>query len=73
MERIIVQNLFGSDPAGRDRQAIERNVPNQLAPSVPVLNYQPTGRPRRSPGIPGQQRDVRGLEGPVNSPMVRYP
>ena len=41
MKRIIVQNLFGGDPAGRDRQAIERNVPNQLAPAFlhQIINH----------------------------------
>src|SRR5258708_38664257 len=33
MERVILQNVFGRDSASRDRQAIERNVPNQLAPA----------------------------------------
>src|SRR5438093_12843987 len=41
MERIILQNVFGGDSAGRDRQAIERNVPNQLAPAFlhQIINH----------------------------------
>src|SRR4029077_4163068 len=41
MERIILQNVFGGDSPGRDRQAIERNVPNQLAPAFQhqIINH----------------------------------
>src|SRR5205814_288014 len=33
MQRSIPQDIFGRDAAGCDRQAIERNVPNQFAPA----------------------------------------
>src|SRR4029077_16999863 len=41
MERIILQNVFGGDSASRDRQTVERNVPNQLAPAFPhqIINH----------------------------------